>query len=58
MLRTFNIFVKMEKLSLVESIQLKPEEEKVFKIIKEAATLVDRPVVMRVAGGWVRDKVH
>jgi len=41
----------------VDPITLKPEEDKIFKIIKEAATLSGKPVVMRVAGGWVRDKV-
>lgn len=47
----------MEKLTLVDSITLLPEEEKIFTIMKEAAAAADKPVVMRVAGGWVRDKV-
>ena len=55
--RSFNIFSNMEKLTLVESIALLPEEEKIFMILKEAAAAADKPVVMRVAGGWVRDKV-
>lgn len=55
--RTFNIFPKMEKLTIVEPITLLPEEEKIFTILKEAAATSEKPVVMRVAGGWVRDKV-
>ena len=48
----------MEKLTIVESITLLPEEEKIFTILKEAAATSEKPVVMRVAGGWVRDKVR
>ena len=56
-LRTFNIFGKMEKVKLVEQIQLTPEEEKIFEILKQAQASQEKKVVMRVAGGWVRDKV-
>lgn len=56
--RTFNIFGKMEKLNIVDNITLLPQEEKIFTILKDAAALSEKPVVMRVAGGWVRDKVY
>lgn len=56
-LRTFNIFGKMEKVKLVDQIQLTPEEEKIFEILKQAQASQQKQVVMRVAGGWVRDKV-
>lgn len=55
--RTFNIFGKMEREMMVDHIKLLPQEQKIFDILREAAQTAEKPVVMRVAGGWVRDKV-
>lgn len=42
---------------LMDKVKLNSQEIKIFDIIKKAAGKADKPVVMRVAGGWVRDKV-
>lgn len=47
----------MEKTALKEQISLTAEEVKIFELLKEAQTNLEQKVVMRVAGGWVRDKV-
>lgn len=47
----------MEREMMVDHIKLLPQEEKIFNILIEASQLAEKPVVMRVAGGWVRDKV-
>ena len=38
-------------------IELSPKEVAIFKTLVEAAGRAGKPVVLRVAGGWVRDKV-
>lgn len=39
------------------SIQPTDEELSVFEVLLGAAKISDKPVVVRVAGGWVRDKL-
>lgn len=58
LLRKFNIFGKMEKVRINHEIKLTPEEEKIFEILRHAQSSHDKEVVLRVAGGWVRDKVE
>jgi hypothetical protein len=48
----------MESYSVADRVKLSPEEFKLFDILKKAAQHAPKPVVMRVAGGWVRDKVE
>lgn len=55
--RTFNFYEKMEAVQYTGKVALKPVEEKLFDIFRKAAVASGKPVVLRVAGGWVRDKV-
>ena len=48
----------MEKFQMKGNIVLTAEEERIFDLLKRAATKCNTGVVMRVAGGWVRDKVN
>lgn len=53
------IFNKMEKTNFKVSTQIKllPIEEKLFEIFRTAASRSKKDPVLRVAGGWVRDKI-
>lgn len=55
--RTFNFFGKMEPIGFTGQVKLTPLEEKLFGVFRQAAAKSGKPVVLRVAGGWVRDKV-
>lgn len=39
------------------AIKLTSEEEKIFKMLKTYRDQIGLQTVLRVAGGWVRDKV-
>lgn len=47
----------MEPLGFSGQVKLTPLEEKLFGVFRQAAVKSGKPVVLRVAGGWVRDKV-
>jgi hypothetical protein len=40
------------------SISLSATEEKIFQVLRETVAYKNRSTVLRVAGGWVRDKVR
>lgn len=39
------------------SVILTVNEEKIFQLLRDTVTFENRATVLRVAGGWVRDKV-
>ena len=55
--RRFNFFGEMEPLGYSGEVKLTALEEKLFAVFRLAAKKSGKPVVLRVAGGWVRDKV-
>jgi hypothetical protein len=57
MRRTFNFFAKMEPIGFTGQVKLTPLEERLFEVFRKAAAKSGKPLVLRVAGGWVRDKV-
>lgn len=48
-------YIRMDKAHL--NIQLTQQEELLFSTLKEYKQALGLTTVMRVAGGWVRDKV-
>jgi hypothetical protein len=49
-------YIRMDKAHL--NIQLTQQEELLFSTLKEYKQALGLTTVMRVAGGWVRDKVN
>lgn len=41
-----------------ECIRLNEDEKKIFRLLRECCELLRLDITLRVAGGWVRDKVH
>ncbi len=53
-----NISGRMQKYTLKPGIVLSDKEKTIFGVLRDAAGRAGKPVVLRVAGGWVRDKVE
>lgn len=52
---------KMLLLCLVNErriVKLNQNESKIFQLLRDCVKEAQLPVTLRVAGGWVRDKVH
>lgn len=52
--RDFNLFLVSTSSRVVK---LNDTERKIFQLLRDCVKETDLPVTLRVAGGWVRDKV-
>ena len=48
---------RLSRMLSEQKIDISAKEAIIFKTLLEAAGRAGKPVVLRVAGGWIRDKV-
>lgn len=52
-----NIYLYLRVMEREGKIKLTPDEEQIFMMLKQYRNDLELKTVLRVAGGWVRDKV-
>lgn len=58
MLRLYkNLYYYLRQMDKQIVIKVNPEEEKIFSMLRQYRDELKLNTVLRVAGGWVRDKV-
>jgi hypothetical protein len=53
----YSSFLGMNNISINTNIKLNETEKEIFKLLRDCVSDTNLPVTLRVAGGWVRDKV-